>query len=173
MIPDFDENGNLPPGTFRPSLTEFKRRFVEEFSLSTTRAALYINYIAYCGLLCSYDVASRHWVDGSYTTAKSDPQDIDMVIHLDGEKFSRIPDPFEFRMNFNPDDIHALYDLHTFIILHYPEGDPRENFQRKQCEKCKRWFTRDRNKNQKGIIEFDMVSEQRVGEFRAEAMGDG
>jgi hypothetical protein len=172
MIPEFDENGNLPPGTFRPSLPEFKRRFVEFFSSSITRADLYNNYIAYCGLLCSYNVASHHWVDGSYTTAKSNPRDIDMVIHLDDEKLSLIRDPNEFRMNFYPDDIHALYNLHTFIVLHYPDGDPRGVLQKKQCEKCKRWFTRDRHRNNKGIIEFDMASQQRVGEFRSEAMGD-
>jgi hypothetical protein len=44
MIPDFNENGNLPAGFHKPTLMEFKSRFVEEFDVSKTRKDIFEGY---------------------------------------------------------------------------------------------------------------------------------
>ena len=40
IIPNFDDNGNIPVGEYGPLLSEFKTRFVEEFDTSITRRDL-------------------------------------------------------------------------------------------------------------------------------------
>jgi hypothetical protein len=41
-------------------------------------------YKNYCSSLISFGIASVQWIDGSYTTNKSAPKDIDLVVHFDG-----------------------------------------------------------------------------------------
>lgn len=87
MIPDFDENGNLPPGDLiKPTIHEFEERFVTRADAESTRKYIFDRYNKYCDVLRSLDIASIQWVDGSYTTQKPNPRDIDIVIHFDGMK---------------------------------------------------------------------------------------
>jgi hypothetical protein len=77
MLPEFDENGNLPPGEHRATLEEVIKRF--NVHSWRTRGPLtqalqdYVNQIPKNGI-------SRVYVDGSYTTAKLSPADIDLTL---------------------------------------------------------------------------------------------
>lgn len=71
-IPAFDENGNLPPGTYKvtledikTSLTGSKRR--QDLFIGLEQA---VNNLKVAGVLQIY-------IDGSFTTNKNDPDDID------------------------------------------------------------------------------------------------
>jgi len=43
MIPEFDQNGNLPVGFIRPTIGEFKERFVVELGGSGTILDRYVS----------------------------------------------------------------------------------------------------------------------------------
>ena len=86
MIPNFDDQGNLPSGVIQSTLKEFEARFVEEVIGSQTRKDIFLGYKEYCKDLLPLDVATKQWVNGSYTTNKKDPNDIDLVTHLDALK---------------------------------------------------------------------------------------
>jgi hypothetical protein len=45
MIPEFDQNGNLPAGFIMPTIGEFKERFVVELGGSGTRGG-YLLYVS-------------------------------------------------------------------------------------------------------------------------------
>lgn len=71
-IPDFDENGNLPPGLFLVSLDDVKARF----TWNRRRRILFGGLTEAIANLAAAGVR-RVWIDGSFTTAKEEPADID------------------------------------------------------------------------------------------------
>ncbi len=71
-IPNFDENGNLPPGVYRVSLEDVKARF----TWNKRRRHLFDGLAAAVANLAAAGVATV-WVDGSFTTSKEEPGDID------------------------------------------------------------------------------------------------
>jgi hypothetical protein len=71
-IPDFDENGNLPPGVYQVSLQDIGIRF----TWTDRRKKLFE------GLKLAIDNLTRAnvkkvWIDGSFVTSIDDPNDID------------------------------------------------------------------------------------------------
>jgi hypothetical protein len=81
MLPEFDENGNLPPGVHRCSLEELEARFGRgspEREVETAELREFIAWARQAGI-------KRLLVDGSYVTRAQAPNDVDVVI-LPGEE---------------------------------------------------------------------------------------
>lgn len=79
MIPDFDADGNLPPGVHWATWQEF----VERFGLSPHRDKLLM------GLRSALDVLKAAgcqavYIDGSFVTTKSVPNDFDACWDIEG-----------------------------------------------------------------------------------------
>jgi len=82
MIPALQENGFLPPGLHPADLDEIWERFghiSERRRMLFSRLRTFAEFARYVGAL-------RMFVDGSYVTAKTNPEDVDVVIWV-GEKF--------------------------------------------------------------------------------------
>ena len=86
MIPDFDSNGNLPPGLIATSIEDFKKHYVLNFDGSSTRNKVFNGYMEYCGKIILLEVATKQWFNGSFTTDKNNPNDVDFVTHIDATK---------------------------------------------------------------------------------------
>ena len=71
-IPDFDENGNLPPGVYHVSLAEIERRF----AWNDARRALFNGLRRALANLARAGIR-RVWIDGSFVTAREEPGDVD------------------------------------------------------------------------------------------------
>jgi hypothetical protein len=87
MEPQFDRRGHLIPARNIPmELAEFRRLFVEEF-MDETRSRLFSGFMAFIGdIFANLPVESIFvWIDGSFTTKKENPKDIDLVYFLDAE----------------------------------------------------------------------------------------
>lgn len=71
-IPDFDANGNLPPGEYAVSLSDVGERF----AWNARRRRLFKGL---CSALESLAAAGvkRIWIDGSFVSAREEPNDID------------------------------------------------------------------------------------------------
>lgn len=160
MIPDFDDNGNIPPGIYCPSLYEFKDTFVTSFSESETRDELYQSYISYCTYLQTFNFANIQWVAGSYVSSKLNPSDVDTVIHLDSAMVDSIDIRFEILDILDPNEIKSIYHCHPQYVPQYPEGDPRHENSKRISEYWKKWFSRDRQNRPRGLIQFDLSSEE-------------
>lgn len=78
MIPEFDENGNLPPGIHPTQFDEVVHRFGG--SRSPKRGSLtkelrqFFHFIKYHAI--------GQYIDGSYVTTKLAPSDIDIIVLL-------------------------------------------------------------------------------------------
>ncbi len=170
MLPTFDSNGNLPPGIHKPALSLFKERFVTDFRNSKTRNKIYLGYISYCIEISSYGVASINWVAGSFTTNKLDPGDIDIVVHVNFEKHRSLIDSTEFELKFlNYDQIKKEHCCHTFYVPMYPKDDPRYQVTIYHSELWREFFSQDRRKNERGLIEFDLSSKKHQELIKKEA----
>ena len=78
MIPPFDANGNLPPGTHPATIAEVVERFSRPRSLARHRRTTSLQSL--------YDqTAVLHqglYINGSYITSKLAPNDVDIAIIL-------------------------------------------------------------------------------------------
>jgi hypothetical protein len=83
-FPAFNGDGNLPPGDYWPSTAEFEERFVSVTS-SESRPLIYQGFNRHRTELLAQGVAdvAPCLLDGSFTTNKCDPEDIDLVVEVD------------------------------------------------------------------------------------------
>lgn len=121
MTFSFDEQGFLPPQVIRCSTTEFYENFVEPFPLSETRKLLYENWLEYVGSLRELTGEGfTQWLNGSFVTAKLNPQDLDMVTFIDYQIYRK------FEIDLEPFWTHHLENqgLDAYLVAIYPDYHP-------------------------------------------------
>lgn len=159
MIPDFDENGNLPQGLIESNLNEFKNRFVNDFNGSTTRNEIFNGYIRFCNKFISNNIASKQWINGSFTTEKTNPNDLDFVTHLDGVKIDELDVGQQNTLLeiFDNKKAKSECKCDVYFIIQYPEdlSDLFKHYKNRE-EYWLKQFGHDRNEYPKGIVEFDL-----------------
>lgn len=159
MIPKFDNNGNLPAGFIASELKEFEERFVDDFQDSTTRQEIFNGYVRYSGKLNTLNVATIQWVNGSYTTSKINPEDIDFVTHIDAIELDELGKELQEKFTKLTDKSRAKSECRCdvyFIAVYPPENPELYESTKEDIEYWSKWFAHDRENNPKGIIEFNL-----------------
>jgi hypothetical protein len=87
----FNGNGYLEPGIHAMSEAEVRANFVDDFPGSGTRAKIHEGYSRHASELAAIGVVDVKYLDGSFTTAKTDPGDIDMVVFADADMLDSLP----------------------------------------------------------------------------------
>jgi hypothetical protein len=90
VIPALDPaTGLLPLGRHRCSESEVEAAFVSaaEFATSPTRPEIWRDWEAALQLLRAAVTVHAAWLGGSFTTAKIDPEDLDVTFLVNGEDF--------------------------------------------------------------------------------------
>ena len=82
-IPLFNAEGCLPPGDFLPAQIEFEKRFVR-IGDQVRRTSVYRGWTLHRSELLGASVpdTARQLLNGSYTTAKESPSDIDIAVEV-------------------------------------------------------------------------------------------
>lgn len=158
-IPEFEDNGNLPEGFIKPKLTEFQMYFVNNFTNSSTRQGIFDGYIKYCSILVPLNIATLQWVDGSFTTNKIDPNDIDFVTHINAIELDAASKDIKehFTILKNRDWAKNECNCDVYFIMRFPPDIPDlYEYTQKWVNYWSKWFAHDRQENPKGIIEFDL-----------------
>jgi len=84
MIPRFTEEGYLPQGCHVCSVDEFRKIFVSDFKDSKSRKSRFDGFIEYTNYLkVGIKKELSYLINGSFTTNKNNPNDIDFVIVFD------------------------------------------------------------------------------------------
>jgi hypothetical protein len=120
-IPDLKEYGLLPPGIHKCTIDEIKQKFC--YNSSTTRVPLWKNFIAFIEWVINMNVFDILYFNGSYTTDKVNPNDIDCVLLLPdiiNEVQKKNINPKIFNNKF----IKSLYKIHLYLCK---EEDDKEN----------------------------------------------
>ena len=119
-IPQLNENGNLPEGVHTCSESEIEERF-GSFQRSDVRCRIFERLADYLTELRATDAVSFVIVDGSFTTAKDEPGDIDLiVIFKSGHDFEADLPPFAY----NALSKRSVRRTFGFDVLLAEEGNP-------------------------------------------------
>lgn len=95
MIPEFTEDGLLPPGVHRAALVEIEERFADASS-SRQRLKLFASIVELVQEATSTEFVERILLAGSFVTTKPEPNDFDCLIALGKSVFGRELRPFEY-----------------------------------------------------------------------------
>lgn len=88
MLPEFNSDGNLPPGVHQASLTEIENRF-GEFTISDRRVKLFSKFKQLVEMAKFSGIVKRIIIGGSFVSAKLVPNDVDAVIVIAKDVESR------------------------------------------------------------------------------------
>ena len=145
MLPEFDENGNLPPGNHNATFREVIERFSAPRSLK--RQLLSASLEGFFDFI--KDHAVRVYIDGSYATAKLAPNDVDLIVVLP-EAFS-----FESQVGHRLAEIINNRRVNCLHVFPYCLGRHDQYLQNMLAH-----FARDRQGNRKGIVCVEVESDQ-------------
>ena len=160
-LPDFDEAGNLPVGDYAPSMAAIKAQLVERFN-SETRAAIFQGWIKLQGEALQKGASADADVllNGSFTTAKTNPNDLDLVIGIPTEcntskKFTSLTPLFRGKGSI------PEYNCDAYCFPLLPETHPYyESLTLKFREYWLKWFGTSREMLQKGRLWARLGAEQ-------------
>lgn len=161
----FDVEGNVyPRQVIDITAQTIKERFVEAFPESKTRSNIFSGYLRYVGDF-SRDVgpAWGQWVNGSFTTTKVNPNDIDLVNLVGAGEVNRAG--AKFRKFLTEHGSKETYLVDGYFIPCYPEGDERSAITRKRVAYWLKHFGHDRRDRPKGLLQvrFDFRAAAQAG----------
>jgi hypothetical protein len=118
MIPDFTEDGLLPPGTFEVKFNEIEKRCGGRVSMK--RGELFRNLRSFWNYIKYH--AKVVYIDGSFVTRKSAPNDVDLLVILPPEFYQEMANLRRLKGFL----ISPVYDnLHIFAFM---EGHTRISY---------------------------------------------
>ena len=79
----------LPSGFHQKTLSEVREMCVDPFPLSERRHLLMDGLERFVRTLEGQQISGNIWVNGSFTTEKIDPTDVDLVIEFDGDVYDK------------------------------------------------------------------------------------
>jgi len=91
------------------------------------------------------------WVDGSFTTTKQEPRDIDVVTFVNYLDFK--PELLLFDMNRTQGAVKAVYNVDSYLVFVVPSDHKNYLDYMDQIAYWTKQFGHDRQKNKKGRIE--------------------
>lgn len=146
-IPPLDEDGLLPPGVHDCTLEEVEERF-GRFQKSDQRIRLFVKLQEYLREVQLTGFAVALLIDGSFVTAKPEPEDIDLVLVLKPDHdFLKLLRPFEY----NVISKHRVRRHFRFNLVLVGEGST-------DFDKAVRFFqqVRDRSDRRKGLLRVSL-----------------
>jgi hypothetical protein len=154
QLPPFTPTGGLEPGDFAPDRVEFEDRFVD--TGKAQRRTIYNGWNDHRAALLSDGLAptSRQLVNGSFTTAKAEPGDIDLAVEVPTTRAQllRGQDEPVVRLLLGPlMKARFLCDAYPIYVL--PPTDP--NYQHltvRAVQYWTKWFGQDRQGKSKGRV---------------------
>jgi hypothetical protein len=137
-----------------------KKCCVDDFPTSSRRNMLYCNFIQLLESIrefsTQYGCFTEIWVDGSYTTSKPEPDDIDILLVCDHSKINAVP----IMLRGNIDNLlDRDYIKHNFkidvlpLMMNVDDPDYDYDYWRSYW---RGWFGFDRNENPKGLVRISL-----------------
>lgn len=107
------------------SLAKLEAMTVTQFSASARRPAIFSDLMRLHGDLAGFGLVGELWVDGSFMTAKEEPDDVDlsfisMADHLDGQT----PDAWQLLNRLCGRGFHSPL-VHAYLVVTFARDDPR------------------------------------------------
>jgi hypothetical protein len=123
VLPEFDSDGDLPPGIHRAGLTEIEDRF-GKFIASDRRVKLYAKLRRLVEMAKFSGIARRIILGGSFVTAKLAPNDVDAVIVIAKDVELETLTQSQYLMA-DRDALRRVLKGNDFDVIIVREGTPR------------------------------------------------
>jgi len=150
----FNANGYLEPGLHIMTVEEFQAAFVTPFPHSTTRSNILVGYVRHRSELVQLLDAFEQFVDGSFTTNKNDPNDVDLLVMADGDLVDALSPDDKIKLTELVDGkaTQGKYLCDAYFLPTYPDTHPMYVHIRPQRKYWMGEFGFDRCDVAKGII---------------------
>lgn len=146
MLPEFNEDGNLPPGIHHATFSEVIERFGGRTSLISLKRQTVTQHLVQLYEFVK-DFAIGTCIDGSYVTSKLEPGDVDLVLDL--------PSDFVFTTTIERKMKQFQEKMHIFRFIRGLEVHEQAR------EQIVDGFIQDRpGKPPKGIVYVEMRNDQ-------------
>jgi len=143
VIPEFDENGNLPPGIYFCEWDEFKYRFSTNFKRAQMIHGLELAMTQLKAAGCR-----TIYIDGSFVTSKSTPGDFDACWDSEDVDRNYLQENAPRLLNF----LDRIAQKSKYKGELFPSDQPVGDSGLTSLE----FFQYDRNLNKKGILAIDL-----------------
>lgn len=149
MINTNKEEPLLPAGLHDLAVSQLNNHFLSKFPNSNTRASLLSGLSRYIELLKNVGIPLEIWLDGSFTTTKIDPNDIDLVIFASENDVNNLSDEYKNLLLslINRLDIKKRFGCDTLFSI-AEDKDMRSYW--------RGWYGFDRNEFPKGIVRLQV-----------------
>lgn len=134
----------LPPGLHDIAESELTNHFLSKFPSSTTRNPLIGGLQQFIAELKVYGVKFELWLDGSFTTEKIDPNDIDLVVFFETNEVNALSPTAQRGLSGLVDRHTAKQNFGCDVLVAIKEDLNLRSYWRG-------WYGFDRNENPKGI----------------------
>jgi hypothetical protein len=140
----------LAPGIHNIEVEELDNHFLSCFAGSSTRPKLIAGFKKYVEALKAVGIKFEVWIDGSFATEKSDPNDIDMVIFGSAADLEKLPEPKQAALLRLTDRASVRLTLGCDVLFCVTENQEARSYWRG-------WYGFDRNENPKGIARLEVT----------------
>ena len=108
----------MPDGLQEIGPWQLDQYFLEPFGDNDRRKALIDRFRAYLEELAKLGIPLELWLDGSFTTRKPDPDDVDIVIWASPKDVAGLPPDHKIMFRLlvmNRDRVQTLYDVDVYL----------------------------------------------------------
>lgn len=141
----------LEPGLHTFELEEIGNHFLKDFPSSKTRKPLIDGLKAFVAHLANIGAPIELWIDGSFTTRKTDPNDIDLVIFSPAEVLNNLPAEKQALFQALTDRPSIKKNFGCDVLFCPTEDQDIRSYWRG-------WYGFDRNEQPKGIARVTVAS---------------
>jgi hypothetical protein len=156
----FDEHGNLPAGFADWTLEDVRERLVDAFPTSQSRPVILAGYLRLRSEMQTLATAdAQHWIDGSFSTAKPEPGDLDLLTVIDKDHVDSL-EPAQQQalaeLVAGP-NTKATHHCDSYFLPSVPESHPMFATLRAQRKYWMGEFGFDREDRPKGIVRVPVM----------------
>lgn len=139
-----EEQPLLEAGLHDFKISEIGNHFLKAFPSSITRKPLIDGLSKYIGALTSLGIPVEIWIDGSFTTSKINPNDIDLVIFASATLVNSLPEDKQQLLSALIDRSSIKHNFGCDVLFSPSEDNNMRSYWRG-------WYGFDRNEKPKGI----------------------
>lgn len=141
----------LAVGFHEMTLGELRESCVAHFALSTTRNRIMAGLEAVVEAVCRTRIAAEVWIDGSFLTEKTDPEDVDVVFRVQAAVYDRGTDDVRNVLDWINSNLKASHECDTYIFYEWPMNDPHHSIGVRMYDYWSSQFGSSRRGEGKGI----------------------
>jgi hypothetical protein len=145
----FDIRGSLiPPEKIEIDISAFEDIFVNSFDINSSRYQIFENYKCFVSDF-QKEVTPNfvHWINGSFTSNKDNPNDIDFVTLINYETFFEKENLINAK--FRLKGAKTFYEVDAYTLIIYSENHKKHFFTKSDSSYWYNWFSKTKKNARK------------------------